>query len=132
MDCKSEKRNIISEMLMAATIEGTIKESEYDFLEKVGKHLGLSEVEFNALLKEKKIYVLPVSISECRIKFYRFVLSYYEKGKRIDYKNIRKLYQKGMEMGLSSKCVRQTLYSIYTASRSNTSPNTVNDFLSVN
>ncbi|MBQ4914403.1 hypothetical protein J8L85_08150 [Maribacter sp. MMG018] len=132
MDCKNEKRNIVSGMLMAATVDSTLKESEYDFLLKVGKHLGLSEEEFNALLKEHRVYVLPASISECIIKFYRFVLSYYDQGKKIDYKNIRTLYQKGVEMGLNPKSVRKTLYSIYKSSKSNLSSNNVNDFLSVN
>ncbi|WP_052958657.1 TerB family tellurite resistance protein [Maribacter thermophilus] len=132
MDCKKERLQIISGMLASAAVDGTIKQSEHDFLLKVGRHLEVSEKEFNSLLKENRIYVLPASISERIIKFYRFVLSYYDQGKKIDYKNIRKLYQKGVEMGLSPKSVRKTLYNIYKSSQSNMSSNNVNDFLSVN
>lgn len=132
MDCKIEKLKIISGMLVSASVDGTIKKSEYDFLLKMGKHLNVSEKEFNGLLKENRIYVLPVSISECIIEFYRFVLSYYNQEKKIDYKNIRTLYQKGVEMGLSPKSVRKTLSSIYKSSQSKLPTNNINDFLSVN
>ena len=108
MGTHKEKLSILSEMIAFARVDHSLKRSEYGFLLKVARNLGVSKDIFDSLLKEKSPKVRLKTQAERIVQFHRLILLM-----NIDHEQHRKeintLYNIGLKMGLPPAAISQVL-----------------------
>ena len=107
-----EKLSLLSEMIAFAKYDKDIKHIEYNFLLGVAKQLEISREDFNYLIEHPINYIHLKSHSERIVQFHRLVLLMNIDGYSSDNnsKNVIKLYNFGLRMGLSHESITKVLY----------------------
>ncbi|MDU8886094.1 TerB family tellurite resistance protein [Yeosuana sp. MJ-SS3] len=104
-----EKLSLLSEMISFAKGEDNLKQIEYNFLLGVAKQLEISREDFDYLIEHPVTYTHLKSHSERIVQFHRLVLLM-----NIDNENtpkeVIKLYNFGLRMGLSHESITKVLY----------------------
>ncbi len=103
-----EKLSLLSEMIAFAQTNASIKSIEYKFLLGVAKQLEISRDDFNYLFEHPVNYVHLKSHSERIVQFHRLVLLM-NLDKDISKKELVKLYNFGLRMGLSNESISRVL-----------------------
>lgn len=105
-----EKLSLLSEMIAFAKVENnTLKPIEYGFLLAIAKQLEISREDFDYLIEHPVSYIHLKSHSERIVQFHRLVLLMNidnDKSK----KEIIKLHNFGLRMGLSHESINKVLY----------------------
>ena len=103
-----EKLSLLSEMIAFAQTDENIKSIEYKFLSGVAKQLEISQEDFDYLFKYPVSYVHLKSHSERIVQFHRLVLLM-NLDKNISNKELVKLHNFGLRMGLSHESINKVL-----------------------
>ena len=103
-----EKLSLLSEMIAFAQIDANIKSIEYKFLLGVAKQLDISREDFDYLFEHPVTYVHLKSHSERIVQFHRLVLLM-NLDKEISHKELVKLHNFGLRMGLSYESISKVL-----------------------
>lgn len=104
-----EKLSLLSEMIAFAQSEENIKSIEYNFLLGVAKQLDISREDFDYLIEHPVNYVHLNSHSERIVQFHRLVLLMNVDNENTS-KDIIKLYNFGLRMGLNHESISKVLY----------------------
>ncbi|MGK0253930.1 MAG: hypothetical protein ACI9OE_001412 [Mariniflexile sp.] len=106
-----EKLSLLSEMIAFAKHEKDIIKIEYNFLLGVAKQLEISREDFDYLIENPINYIHLKSHSERIVQFHRLVLLMNIEGEsENNHKNVIKLYNFGLRMGLSHESITKVLY----------------------
>lgn len=108
MNTEAEKRSLLLEMIMFATVDGHLHKREHDFLKLVALELGISDAEFKDLFHQE---IKPIAIkSEMqRInQFYRLALLMHCDGV-LHEREFKAIQQIALEMGLNLSAVKRVL-----------------------
>ena len=108
MGSYQEKLSILSEMIAFARVDHTLKQSEYQFLLGVASNLGVDRDAFEGLLKEKSPRVVLKSQPQRIVQFHRLLLLM-NIDREQHKKEINKLYNIGLAMGLPPAAIGQVL-----------------------
>lgn len=103
-----EKLSLLSEMIAFARLDESIKSIEYRFLLGVAKQLEISQDDFDYLFEHPVNYVHLKSHSERIVQFHRLVLLM-NLNKEITPKELVKLHNFGLRMGLSHESINRVL-----------------------
>ncbi len=103
-----EKLSLLSEMIAFAKSDDAIKKVEYNFLKAVALQLSVSIEDFNYLVEHPVNYTHLKSHSERIVQFHRLVLLM-NIGNGKTQKEIVKLYNFGLRMGLSHESIARVL-----------------------
>ncbi|WP_283637006.1 TerB family tellurite resistance protein [Aquaticitalea lipolytica] len=103
-----EKLSLLSEMIAFAQTDTNIKSIEYKFLLGVARQLDISQEDFDYLFKYPVTYVHLKSHSERIVQFHRLVLLM-NLDKDISEKELVKLHNFGLRMGLSHESINRVL-----------------------
>ncbi|MFT5216150.1 MAG: putative tellurite resistance protein B-like protein [Glaciecola sp.] len=103
-----EKLSLLSEMIAFARIDKTLKEIEYNFLLGVAKQLEITRDDFDYLLDNLVTHINLKSHSERIVQFHRLVLLM-NLDQDISKKELVKLYNFGLRMGLSHESISKVL-----------------------
>ena len=103
-----EKLSLLSEMIEFARIDKSLKKIEYNFLLGVAKQLDITQEDFNYLLENPVTYVHLKSHSERIVQFHRLILLM-NLGKEKTQKEITKLHNFGLRMGLGHEAINRVL-----------------------
>ena len=103
-----EKLSLLSEMIAFAQYDNDIKNIEYNFLLGVAKQLDISREDFEYLIKNPITYSHLKSHSERIVQFHRLVLLM-NLDKDISSKELVKLHNFGLRMGLSHESINRVL-----------------------
>ena len=104
-----EKLSLLSEMISFAKSESSIKNIEYNFLMGVAKQLDISRSDFDYLIEHPVTYTHLKSHSERIVQFHRLVLLMNIDDENTS-KEVMKLYNFGLRMGLSHESITKVLY----------------------
>lgn len=104
-----EKLSLLSEMISFAKGDSKIKNIEYNFLLGVAKQLDISREDFDYLIKNPVTYTHLKSHSERIVQFHRLVLLMNIDDENTS-KDVTKLYNFGLRMGLSHESITKVLY----------------------
>jgi hypothetical protein len=104
-----EKLSLLSEMISFAKGENNIKNIEYNFLLGVAKQLDISREDFDYLIEHPVTYTHLKSHSERIVQFHRLVLLMNIDDEN-NSKDVIKLYNFGLRMGLSHESITKVLY----------------------
>lgn len=104
-----EKLSLLSEMIAFAQIDANIKSIEYKFLLGVAKQLEICQEDFDYLFQHPVTYVHLKSHSERIVQFHRLVLLM-NLDQNICDKDLRKLHNFGLRMGLSHESINKVLH----------------------
>jgi len=104
-----EKLSLLSEMISFAKGEENIKSIEYNFLLGVAKQLDISREDFDYLIEHPVTYTHLKSHSERIVQFHRLVLLMNIDDENTS-KDVIKLYNFGLRMGLSHESITKVLY----------------------
>jgi len=104
-----EKLSLLSEMISFAKGEENIKSIEYNFLLGVAKQLDISREDFDYLIEHPVTYTHLKSHSERIVQFHRLVLLMNIDNENTS-KEVIKLYNFGLRMGLSHESITKVLY----------------------
>ncbi|WP_027138873.1 hypothetical protein [Gaetbulibacter saemankumensis] len=106
-----EKLSLLSEMIAFAKYDKNIKSIEYNFLLGVAKQLEISREDFDYLIEHPINYIHLKSHSERIVQFHRLVLLMnIDSEADNNAKNVIKLYNFGLRMGLSHESISKVLY----------------------
>ncbi|MDA7558955.1 TerB family tellurite resistance protein [Flavobacteriaceae bacterium] len=103
-----EKLSLLSEMIAFARIDKALKDIEYNFLLAVAKQLGITREDFDYLLDNPVTHINLKSHSERIVQFHRLVLLM-NLDKHISDKELVKLHNFGLRMGLSHESINKVL-----------------------
>lgn len=103
-----EKLSLLSEMIAFAQTDNSIKTIEYKFLLGVAKQLEISQEDLVYLFEYPVSYVHLKSHSERIVQFHRLVLLM-NLGQNITNKELVKLHNFGLRMGLSHESINRVL-----------------------
>ncbi len=104
-----EKLSLLSEMISFAKGEENIKSIEYNFLLGVAKQLDITREDFDYLIEHPVTYTHLKSHSERIVQFHRLVLLMNIDDDNTS-KEVIKLYNFGLRMGLSHESITKVLY----------------------
>lgn len=104
-----EKLSLLSEMISFAKGEDNIKSIEYNFLLGVAKQLDITREDFDYLIEHPVTYTHLKSHSERIVQFHRLVLLMNIDNENTS-KEVIKLYNFGLRMGLSHESITKVLY----------------------
>ena len=104
-----EELSLLSEMISFAKGEDNIKQIEYNFLLGVAKQLDISREDFDYLIEHPVTYTHLKSHSERIVQFHRLVLLMNIDDENTS-KEVIKLYNFGLRMGLSHESITKVLY----------------------
>jgi len=104
-----EKLSLLSEMISFAKGEDNIKSIEYNFLLGVAKQLDITREDFDYLIEHPVTYTHLKSHSERIVQFHRLVLLMNIDDENTS-KEVIKLYNFGLRMGLSHESITKVLY----------------------
>ncbi|WP_353779312.1 TerB family tellurite resistance protein [Winogradskyella sp. 3972H.M.0a.05] len=105
---RKEKLSLLSEMIAFAMTDESIKSIEYNFLLGVARQLDISQEDFDYLFEHPVTYVHLKSHSERIVQFHRLVLLM-NVDKHITPKQLVKLHNFGLRMGLSHESINKVL-----------------------
>lgn len=105
---RHEKLSLLSEMIAFARLDESIKSIEYRFLLGVAQQLEISQEDFDYLFEHPVTYVHLKSHSERIVQFHRLVLLM-NLEKTITSKELVKLHNFGLRMGLSHESINRVL-----------------------
>ena len=106
-----EKLSLLSEMIAFAKYDKDLKNIEYNFLLGVAKQLEISREDFDYLIEHPINYIDLKSHSERIVQFHRLVLLMnIDSESANNHKNVIKLYNFGLRMGLSHESISKVLY----------------------
>ncbi|CAM3478645.1 TerB family tellurite resistance protein [Flavobacterium chungbukense] len=108
MNTEAEKRSLLLEMIMFATVDGHLHKREHDFLQLVALELGISDAEFKDLFHQE---IKPIAIkSELQRvnQFYRLALLMHCDGV-LHEREFKAIQQIALEMGLNLSAVKRVL-----------------------
>ncbi|RDY60969.1 TerB family tellurite resistance protein [Flagellimonas nanhaiensis] len=108
MGSYQEKLSILSEMIAFARVDHSLKQSEYQFLLGVASNLGVNKDTFEDLLREKSPKVVLKSQPQRIVQFHRLLLLM-NIDREQHKKEINKLYNIGLKMGLPPAAIGQVL-----------------------
>ncbi|GAA3734029.1 MULTISPECIES: TerB family tellurite resistance protein [Flavobacterium] len=118
MNTEAEKRSLLLEMIMFATVDGHLHKRELEFLRLVAFELSISEEEFQDLFHQEH-KTIPIKSELQRInQFYRLALLMHIDGV-LHEKEFKAIQQIALEMGLNLSAVKRVLEMM------KKSPNTV-------
>ncbi len=118
MNTEAEKRSLLLEMIMFATVDGHLHKRELDFLKLVALELSISEEEFQDLFHQET-KTIPIKSELQRInQFYRLALLMHIDGV-LHEKEHNAIQQIALKMGLNLSAVKRVLEMMKKA------PNTV-------
>ncbi|MNK67093.1 Dna-J like membrane chaperone protein [compost metagenome] len=118
MNTEAEKRSLLLEMIMFATVDGHLHKRELDFLKLVALELSISEEEFQDLFHQET-KAIPIKSELQRInQFYRLALLMHIDGV-LHEKEHNAIQQIALQMGLNLSAVKRVLQMMKKA------PNTV-------
>ena len=103
-----EKLSLLSEMIAFAQADESIRSIEYKFLFSIAKQLDISKDDFDYLFEHPVTYVHLKSHSERIVQFHRLVLLM-NLDKHISSKELVKLHNFGLRMGLSHDAINRVL-----------------------
>ncbi len=103
-----EKLSLLSEMIAFAQADDSIKSIEYKFLYSIAMQLEISKDDFDYLFEHPVTYVHLKSHSERIVQFHRLVLLM-NLDKNISSKELVKLHNFGLRMGLSHESINRVL-----------------------
>jgi hypothetical protein len=103
-----EKLSLLSEMIAFAQTDDTVISIEYKFLYSIAKQLDISKDDFEYLYKHPVTYLHLKSHSERIVQFHRLVLLM-NLDKDISSKELVKLHNFGLRMGLSHESINRVL-----------------------
>ncbi|WP_038527699.1 hypothetical protein [Formosa agariphila] len=104
-----EKLSLLSEMIAFAKTDTEVKCKKYKFLLGVSQQLDICRSDFEYLMKHPIAYKNVESYSERIIQFHRLVLLMNLENERTK-KELVKLYNFGLTMGLSHESINRVLY----------------------
>lgn len=104
-----EKLSLLSEMISFAQTDDKIKSIEYKFLFSISKQLEIPKADFDYLFEHPVTYVHLKSHSERIVQFHRLVLLM-NLDQTITNKELVKLHNFGLRMGLGYECINRVLY----------------------
>jgi uncharacterized membrane protein YebE (DUF533 family) len=118
MNTEAEKRSLLLEMIMFATVDGHLHKRELDFLKLVALELSIGEEEFQDLFHQET-KAIPIKSELQRInQFYRLALLMHIDGV-LHEKEHNAIQQIALQMGLNLSAVKRVLQMMKKA------PNTV-------
>ncbi|KAF2330429.1 tellurite resistance TerB family protein [Flavobacterium ginsenosidimutans] len=118
MNTEAEKRSLLLEMIMFATVDGHLHKRELDFLKLVALELNISEEEFQDLFHQET-KAIPIKSELQRInQFYRLALLMHIDGV-LHEKEHNAIQEIALKMGLNLSAVKRVLEMMKKA------PNTV-------
>ena len=103
-----EKLSLLSEMIAFAQTDTQIKTIEYKFLLGIARQLEVTQEDFDYLFEYPVNYVHLKSHSERIVQFHRLVLLM-NLGQDITNKELVKLHNFGLRMGLSHESINRVL-----------------------
>ncbi len=109
MPNRVEKLSLLSEMIAFAKSDDSLKKVEYNFLLAVAKQLEVSREDFDYLINHPVNRVVLKSHSERIVQFHRMVLLMHVGQVRSE-KELAKLYNYGLRMGLYHESITKVLY----------------------
>jgi tellurite resistance protein len=118
MNTEAEKRSLLLEMIMFATIDGHLHKREHDFLKLVALELGFSNEEFQDLFHQEMKPIAIKSEMQRINQFYRLALLMHCDGV-LHEREFKAIQQIALEMGLNLFAVKRVLEMM------KKSPNTV-------
>ncbi|KAF2516570.1 TerB family tellurite resistance protein [Flavobacterium foetidum] len=124
MNTEAEKRSLLLEMILFATVDGHLHKRELDFLRIVANELGIGETEFQDLFHQET-KPLPIKSEMQRInQFYRLALLMHCDG-ILHEKEFKAIQQIALEMGLNPTAVKRVLELMKKAPNTVLDPNVV-------
>ena len=106
-----EKLSLLSEMIAFAKYDKDLKNIEYNFLLGVSRQLEISREDFEYLIEHPINYKHLKSHSERIVQFHRLVLLMnIDDNSDNNSKNVIKLFNFGLRMGLSHESINKVLY----------------------
>ena len=122
MDTKTEKLNLIADMIAFAIVDGKLHNKEYQFLWLVAQELKIEKEEFNQLFhQENKVETIKSEFERIQ-QFYRLALLMYCDGVLHQREQI-KINEIGIAMGLNLHAVKRVLKAMEESSTHMVSPN---------
>ncbi len=108
MNTEAEKRSLLLEMIMFATVDGHLHKRELDFLRLVALELNITEEEFQDLFHQET-KPIPIKSEMQRInQFYRLALLMHCDGV-LHEREFKAIQQIALEMGLNLFAVKRVL-----------------------
>lgn len=108
MNTEAEKRSLLLEMIMFATVDGHLHKRELTFLRLVALELSISEKEFQDLFHQE-MKPIPIKSEMQRInQFYRLALLMHCDG-ILHEREFKAIQQIALEMGLNLSAVKRVL-----------------------
>lgn len=108
---RAEKLSLLSEMIAFVKYDSDIKNIEYKFLLGVAKQLEISRLDFDYLIEHPVTYTQLKTHSQRIVQFHRLVLLMNIESKNNTYsKEVVKLYNFGLKMGISHESISKVLY----------------------
>ncbi|MBZ4034361.1 TerB family tellurite resistance protein [Flavobacterium sp. 17A] len=108
MNTEAEKRSLLLEMIMFATVDGHLHKRELHFLKLVALELSISEEEFQDLFHQET-KPIPIKSEMQRInQFYRLALLMHCDGV-LHEREFKAIQQIALEMGLNLSAVKRVL-----------------------
>jgi len=105
---QEEKLSILSEMIAFASVDGSIKESEYDFLLSIASQLDVTKKDFDALFTKRSAHMVLKTYADRIVQFHR-LLVLMNIDQHWDTAEISKLHNLGLAMGLPPSAIEQVL-----------------------
>jgi uncharacterized tellurite resistance protein B-like protein len=122
MDTKTEKLNLIADMIAFAIVDGKLHNKEYQFLWLVAEELKIEKEEFNQLFhQENKVETIKSEFERIQ-QFYRLALLMYCDG-ILHQKEQIKINEIGIAMGLNLHAVKRVLKAMEESPTHMVSPN---------
>ncbi len=104
-----EKLSLLSQMIAFARINNNLREIEHKFLLGVAKQLEITREDYDYLLNNPVTHINLKSHSERIVQFHRLVLLM-NLDKDISDKELVKLHNFGLRMGLGHEAINRVLY----------------------
>ncbi len=108
MSTYKEKLSILSEMIAFATVDGVIKDPEYNFLVSVSSQLGIDRAVFEGLFKKESEHLVLKTPAERILQFHRLVLLMNVDQVQQEVE-VSRLHNLGLAMGLPPSAIDQVL-----------------------
>ncbi|TDX11355.1 TerB family tellurite resistance protein [Flavobacterium sp. S87F.05.LMB.W.Kidney.N] len=124
MNTEAEKRSLLLEMIMFATVDGHLHKRELEFLRLVALELSISEEEFQDLFHQET-KTIPIKSEMQRInQFYRLALLMHCDGV-LHEREFKAIQQIALEMGLNPSAVKRVLEMMKKAPKTVINPTVV-------
>ncbi|PBJ06110.1 TerB family tellurite resistance protein [Flavobacterium sp. ACN6] len=124
MNTEAEKRSLLLEMIMFATVDGHLHKRELDFLWIVAQELNINKQEFQDLFHQE-VKSIPIKSEMQRInQFYRLALLMHCDGV-LHEREFNAIQQIALEMGLNPSAVKRVLEMMKKAPNTIINPNVI-------